>query len=92
MSNNQTKSVLIEADTWLAVLGKDPEENAGTHFSVFYSHQAMSPIKTGSHLLLLIPERDTAPATVRHSVNIVHKINPDQIFIITGDQPVYAIN
>ena len=52
----------------------------------------MSPLKTGSHLLLLIPEPDTAPAIVRHSVNIVHKINPDQIFIITGDQPVYAIN
>ena len=52
----------------------------------------MSPIKAGSHLLLLIPERDTAPATVRHSVNIVHKISPDQIFIITGYQPVYAIN
>ena len=44
----------------------------------------MSPIKTGSRLL-----------PVRHAVNIVNKINqkinPSQISVITGDQPVYAI-
>ena len=32
----------------------------------------MSPIETGSQLLLLIPEPVKAPATVRHAVNIVH--------------------
>ena len=92
MSSNQTKSVLNEADTWLAVLGKDPEENTRTHFSAFYSHQGMSPIKIGSHLP---QEPVTAPATVRHTVNIVYKItqkvNPGQISVITGDQPVYTI-
>ena len=55
----------------------------------------MLPIKTGSHLLPLIPEPVTAPATVRHAVNIVHqitqKVNPGQISVITEDQPVYAI-
>ena len=51
----------------------------------------MSPIKTGRHLLSLVPEPVTAPATVRHAVNIVHKINPGQISVITGDPPVYAI-
>ena len=94
MSNNQ-KSLLNESNTWLAVLGKDSEENTRTHFSAFYSHQAMPPIKTGSHLLPLIPEPVKAPATLRRAVNIVHKIsqnvNQGQISVITGDQPVYAI-
>ena len=87
--------MLNEADTSLAVLGKDPKESTRTHFSVFYSHQAISPIKTGSHQLPLIPEPVTAPAAVRHAVNIVHKItqnvSPGQISIITGNRPVYAI-
>ena len=87
--------MLNEVYTWLAVLGKDPDKNKRIHFSAFYSNQAMSPIKNGSHLLPLIPEPVTAPATVRHAANIVHKItqkvNPDQISVITGDQPVYEI-
>ena len=45
VSGNKTKSVLNKADTWLAVLRKDTEENRRTHFSAFYSYQAMSPIK-----------------------------------------------
>ena len=95
VSGNQTKSMLNGSDTWLVVLGKDPEKNTRTQFSAFYLHQAMSPIKTGSHLLLLIPEPVKAPATLRRAVNIVHKIsqnvNQGQISVITGDQPVYAI-
>ena len=95
VSGNQIKSVLNEADTWLAVLGKNPEDNARTLFSAIYSHQAMSPIKTGSHLLPLIAEPVTAPATVRYAVNIVNKItqkvNPGRISFITVDQPVNAI-
>ena len=95
VSGNQKTSVLNEADTWLAVLGKAPEENIKTHFSAFYSHGAMLPINTGSLLLPLIPEPVTVSAIGRHAVNIVHKItqkvNPGQISIIRGDQPVYAI-
>ena len=95
VTDNPTKSMLNEVYTWLAVLGKDPDKNKRIHFSAFYSNQAMSPIKNGSHLLPLIPEPVTAPATVRHAANIVHKItqkvNPDQISVITGDQPVYEI-
>ena len=48
--------MLNEVDTWLSVLGKDPEENTRTHISAFYSHQAMSAIKTGRLFLSLIPE------------------------------------
>lgn len=55
----------------------------------------MSPIKTGSYLLPLIQEAVTAPATVRHAVDIVHKItqkvDPGQISVIIGDQSVYVI-
>ena len=86
VSSNQIKSVLNEACTWFTVLGKHLEENTRTHFSAFYSHQAMSPIKTGSHLPLLIPEPVTAPVTVRHAVNIVpkitQKVHPGQISVI----------
>ena len=71
-SGNQITSVLNEADTWLVVFRKDPEENTRTHFAAFYSHQVILPIKTGSQLLMLMPEPTTAPATVRHAVNIVH--------------------
>lgn len=50
----------------------------------------MSPINTGS---LLLPV--TALAAVKNAVNIVHKItkkvNLGQIFVITEDQPVNAI-
>lgn len=69
-------------------------EDIETDFSVFYSHQVMSPIIASSHLLPLITETITAPATVRHGVNIgqknIQKVNPDQISVITGDEPVYA--
>ena len=86
--------MLNEVDAWLAVLRKDPEDNTRTHFSVFYSHQVMSPITTSSHLLPLKPETITAPATVKHGVNIGHKIiqkvNPRQISVITGDQTMYV--
>ena len=95
VSSNHTKSVLNEADTRLTALGKDSEENTRTHFLDFFSNQAMSSIKPGSLLLLLIPEPVTAPAIVKHAVNVVHKItqkvNPGQISVITGDQPIYAI-
>ena len=70
---------------------KKSEENARAHFTAFYSHQAMPPIKTGSLLPPLIPEPVTALATVRHAVKFVHKINPGQISVITGDSPVYVI-
>ena len=90
MSGNQKKSVLNEVDTWLAVLGKAPEENIKTHFSAFYSHGAMLPINTGSLLLPLIPEPVTVSAIGRHAVNIVHKItqevNPGQLVYAIGKQ------
>ena len=64
-------------------------------FQTFTHTRSCLQQKTGSHLLPLIPEPVTAPATVRHAVNIVHKItqkvDPGQISAITGDQPVYAI-
>ena len=53
---------------------KKSEENAKAHFTAFYSHQAMPPIKTGSYLPPLIPEPVTALATVRHAVKFVHNM------------------
>ena len=48
-----------------------------------------------SHLLSLISEPITAPATVHHAANIAKnitgKLNPDQNLIITADQPVCAL-
>ena len=87
MSGNQTKSVLNETDILLAVFGKDPEENVRTHCLAFYSHQAMSPIKTDIHLLSLIPEPVTTPATC----SFTQKLMSGQNFVISANQPIYAI-
>ena len=38
VSGNQTNSVLNEADTSLAALGKDPKKSTRTHFSVLFSY------------------------------------------------------
>ena len=88
-------SIKHECDSWLEILGTNPEGDIKTHFAAFYSAIAEQPTKCSSHLLPLIPEPVTAPATVRHAVNIIHKIiekvNPNQKVVITGDQPVYAL-
>ena len=65
------------------------------NFSSFYSKIAEPPIKCGSHLLPLIQEPVTSPATVRQAIHIIRKItgkvNPGQMSVVTGDQPVYAL-
>ena len=88
-------SIHHDVTSWLEVLGKDSEEGTKRNFSSFYSKDAVSPIKCGSHLLPLIQEPVTCPATVRHAVHIIRKItgkvNPGQMSVVTGDQPVYAL-
>ena len=50
---------------------------------------------TFSHLLPLISEPVTCPATVRHAMiqvkAITEKLNPGQPAVITGNQAVYAL-
>ena len=93
--NFDGKSVIGEMETWINVLRSDPVEGTKIHFSGFYSDQSAIPIQSGSHLLPLISEPVTAPATVRHATHIAKDIirhtNPGQVSVITGDQPVYAI-
>ena len=51
--------------------------------------------KTFSTLMPLLDESVNSAAMVRHCMNIIEELashlNPGQVTIITGDQPVYAI-
>ena len=64
-------------------------------FSEFYSANSLPSAKTSCHLLSLIPESVTVPATLKRVINvicnIIGKVNPGQILtVITGNHPVYA--
>ena len=64
-------------------------------FSAYFYRTSDAVFKTSSHLLPFITEPLTAPATVRHSANMVkaitENVNPGQPIVITADQPVYAL-
>ena len=65
-------------------------------FSVFYSTNLQKqPIKDISTMSPLIKESINLPAVVCHCLYLISKLtlklNPNQIPIVTADQPVYAI-
>ena len=87
------------ASVWLHKLEKSitvDELSDRTSFSAFYSQEDhQSQFQTISTMLPLLEESINSPAMVRHCMNIIKGLtdylNPQQISIITGDQPVYAI-
>ena len=91
------RDILSEAKPWLNRLSEDENEmNAKMSFSAYFSSlKKREVIQTKSHLLPLIPEPVTSPATVRHAmmqvIAITKRVNPQQNAVITGDQPVYAL-
>ena len=64
-------------------------------FSAYFSRTSDTVFKTRSHLLPLITETVTAPATVLYAANMVkattENVNPGQPVVITADQPLYAL-
>ena len=87
------------ANDWLESLEnaiKTDEPNKRVSFSAFFSTVAEQPtFKTMSTLLPLLEESINSPAMVRHCINIIKELvehlNPQQMIMITADQPVYAI-
>ena len=87
------------ASVWLHKLEKSitvDELSDRNSFSAFYSQEDhQSQFQTMSTILPLLEESINSPAMVRHCMNIIkgltYYLNPQQISIITGDQPVYAI-
>ena len=87
------------ANDWLESLEnaiKTDEPNKRVSFSAFFSTVAGQPtLKTMSTLLPLLEESINSPAMVRHCINIIKELaehlNPQQMIMITADQPVYAI-
>ena len=65
------------------------------NFSVYFSRNSNTVFKTSSHLLSLITEPVTAPATVRHPANMVkgitENVNPGHPVVIIAHQLVYAL-
>lgn len=51
--------------------------------------------KSRSAMLPLLKDDINSPSVVRHTIDIImsamHKLNPSQVIVCTGDQPVYAI-
>ena len=81
----------------LAIGAIDNLENRFS-FSAFHSHSDKDKkitFKTISTLLPLLLDSINSPAMVRHCMKIVTEtvkyLNPTQLTIITGDQPVYAL-
>ena len=65
-------------------------------FSAFFSQMnSQQTFNTSSTLLPLIYESINSPAMVRHCMNLIkvltNNLNPSQVSVITGDQPVYAL-
>ena len=74
----------------------EPEDlNNQMSFWAYFSRTSDTVFKASSHLLSLITEPVTAPATVRHTANkvktITVNVNPGQPVAITPDQPVHAL-
>ena len=88
------------ASSWIEHLATPPDNGDGNEnpvsFSAFFSKDCSDEVvKTSSHLLPIIPETVTSPATIRHAIRqiqkITEKLNPGQPAVITGDQHVYAL-
>ena len=81
---------------WLLKLATESEDlKDQMSFSTYFSRTSDTVFKTRSHLMPLITEPVTDPATVRHTANMVkaitENVNPGQPVVITADQPVYAL-
>lgn len=91
---------LSEAIEWLSHTLKVAKENiepcARSNWSAFHANLITEPpVKNMSVLMPLLHEEIATHAMVRHTIDIIikviQKVNPDQVPVITGDQPVYAI-
>ena len=89
-------SATAHLNEWLLKLATEPEDlKDQMSFSAYFSRISDTVFKPSSHLLPHITEPVTAPATVRHTANIVkaitENVNPGQSVVKTADQPVYAL-
>ena len=84
-----------ESTAWLNKLKEEPGPICDrTSFAGYYSQYASPVCQSHCVLLPLVTEEVNSHAVVRHSmdriIEIIEKINPCQVPVITGDQPVYA--
>jgi hypothetical protein len=102
--NDQSK--LFTADEWLGNISsfnnaggmETPDVNDRISWSAFHARREQPSAvqqKSTSTLLPLLRESVASTAVVRHTMNIVNlvlqEVNPGQVSVLTGDQPVYAI-
>ena len=106
-SLSETNSTYIDINEneseWLKVLkqngctqGSEEVKQDVISFSAFYSTNLQKQsIKDVSTMLLLIKESINSPAIVYHCLYLISKLtlklNPNQIPIVTADQPVYVM-
>ena len=106
-SLSETNSTYVDinenASEWLKALKQNGRTQRSEEvkqdvisFSAFYSTNLQKqPLKDISTMLPLIKESINSPAVVYHCLYLISKLtlklNPNQIPIVTADQPVYAI-
>ena len=88
--------ILVRVFPYSVRMPKNTDKNNSKYEYFSLLMRFTEPVVTSnSHLLSLISECVTAPATVHHAANIVknitEKLNPDQGLTITVDKPVYAL-
>ena len=100
--NNTFKNAFDENKHWLEAVRKSlkcSNDDRKISWSAFHQERLINKrdscrIST-STLLLLINESINSPAMVAHCMRVIRKLiqhlNPTQIPVITGDQPVYAL-
>ena len=91
------KENLNEAEEWLNALKNllGHIEERASFFGFYSRHSSTKSFVSINQLLPILPESINTPTTVRHFSKIIAKLtkelNPDQVPIITADQPVYAL-
>lgn len=87
--------VAANAEDWKRALANMNEGDDRHSFAAFFSALQKPLFKTTSTLLPLLEESINSPAMVRHCMNvvkgIVEHLNPQQMVMVTADQPVYAL-